>query len=131
MLAHEQLPVSLFLGDPVATGNGNPTVTGDAVLVPVVYGYQIPMTDITVPVRSVVAAVDLKTGEAMTDVVSLPGDSSGITAVLQDGTLVSSIGDATTSAVSPLKPIMDLLLPKNLTVMDATGGIQVAIPVKN
>ena len=131
LLAHEQLPVSLFLGDPVATGNGNPTVTGDAVLVPVVYGYQIPMTDITVPVRSVVAAVDLKTGEAMTDVVSLPGDSSGITAVLQDGTLVSSIGDATTSAVSPLKPIMDLLLPKNLTVMDATGGIQVAIPVKN
>ena len=131
LLAHEQLPVSLFLGDPVATGNGNPTVTGDAVLVPVVYGYQIPMTDITVPVRSVVAADDLKTGEAMTDVVSLPGDSSGITAVLQDGTLVSSIGDATTSAVSPLKPIMDLLLPKNLTVMDATGGIQVAIPVKN
>lgn len=130
-LAHQQLPVSLFLGDPVATGNGNPTVTRDAVLVPVVYGYQIPMTNITVPVHSVVAAVDLKTGEAMVDVVSLPGDSSGITAVLRDGTLMSSIGDATTSAVSPLKPFIDLLLPKNLTVMPAVGGIQVAIPDKH
>jgi hypothetical protein len=91
------LPASLFLGDPVATDNGNPTVTRDAVLIPVVYGYQILMTNITMPVRSVVAAVDLKTGEAMVHVVSLPGDSSGITAVSRDGTLMSSSGDATTS----------------------------------
>jgi hypothetical protein len=33
--------------------------------------------------------------------------------------------------VSPLKPFIDLLLPKNLTVMPAVGGIQVAIPDKN
>lgn len=128
-LLQERLPSSFLFGDPLATGNGNPTVTTDAVLVPVVYGYVVPIMGFTVPVLSVVAALDLKTGEAVGDVVSLPSDSSGITAVLPDGTIVSSIGSALTSAVSPLKPLMDVLLPGELVMMGAVGGVQVALPV--
>lgn len=130
-LAREQLPSSFLLGDPVATGNGNPTVTSDAVLVPVVYGYNVPVLGFTAPVRSVVAALDLQTGEAIRNVVSLPDDSSGITAVLPSGVIVSSIGAVLTSAVSPTKAVIDLLLPGNLTMMDATGGVQVALPKPN
>jgi outer membrane protein assembly factor BamB len=125
----KRLPSSVLFGDPVAAGNGNPTVTADAVLVPVVYGYNVPLLGFTAPVQSVVAALDLKTGEAVGDVVSLPGDSSGITAVLPDGTIVSSIGDALTSAVSPLQPLMDVLLPGDLVMMGSVGGVQVALPV--
>lgn len=128
-LMPEGLPSSFLMGDPVAAGNGNPTVTSDAVLVPVVYGYTVPLLGFTAPVQSVVAALDLKTGEAVRDVVSLPGDSSGITAVLPNGTIVSSVGDALTSAVSPLKPVMDILLPGDLVMMGSAGGIQVALPV--
>ncbi|CAA0104774.1 Outer membrane protein assembly factor BamB [Halioglobus japonicus] len=125
----ERLPSSWVFGDPVATGNGNPMVTRDAVLVPVVYGYTIPLLGFTAPVQSVVAALDLKTGEAVRDLVTLPGDSSGITAVLPNGTIISSIGDVLTSAVSPLKPLVDMLLPGDLRMMDSTGGVQVALPV--
>ncbi len=127
-LAQTRLPSSFLLGDPVATGNGNPTVAADAVLVPVVYGYNVPMLGFTAPVYSVVEALDLKTGEAVRDVVGLPGDSSGITAVLPDGTIVSSIGAALTSAVRPLQGVIDLLLPDDLTMLGATGGVQVALP---
>jgi outer membrane protein assembly factor BamB len=125
----QRLPASFVFGDPVATGNGNPMVTDDAVLVPVVYGYPIPILGFTAPVQSVVAALDLKTGEAVRDLVTLPGDSSGITAVLPDGTVISSIGDTLTSAVSPLKPLVDMLLPGDLEMMGSTGGVQVALPV--
>ena len=104
-------------------------MTSDAVLVPVVYGYMMPFMSFTVPVKSVVAALDLKTGEAVRDVISLPGDSSGITAVLPNGTILSSIGDAMTSAVSPLKPIANMLLPGDLQMMSSAGGVQVALPV--
>jgi outer membrane protein assembly factor BamB len=128
-LLQEDLPSSWLFGEPVATGNGNPTVTSDAVLVPVVYGYTMPFMSFTVPVKSVVAALDLKTGEAVRDVISLPGDSSGITAVLPNGTILSSIGDAMTSAVSPLKPIANMLLPGDLQMMSSAGGVQVALPV--
>lgn len=123
------LPSSLLLGDPVAAGNGNPTVARDAILVPVTYGYDIPLLGFTAPVHSVVAALDLQTGEATIDVVSLPDDSSGITAVLPDGTLVNSVGAVLTSAVSPVKALVDLLLPGNLEMMGVTGGIQVARPI--
>ena len=125
----QRLPSSLLFGDPVAAGNGNPTVTADAVLVPVVYGYKVPLLGFTAPVQSVVAALDLKTGAAVRDVVSLPGDSSGITAVLASGAILSSVGDALTSAVSPLKPLLDVLLPGDLVMMGSTGGVQVALPV--
>jgi outer membrane protein assembly factor BamB len=124
-----QLPSSFLLGNPVAAGNGNPTVTRDAILVPVTYGYDIPVLGFPAPVRSVVAALDLQTGEATTDVVSLPDDSSGITAVLPDGTIVNSVGAVLTSAVSPVKALVDLLLPGNLAMMGVTGGIQVAVPI--
>jgi len=127
-LLPERLPSSWIFGDPVATGNGNPTVTADAVLVPVVYGYEVPLLGFTAPVQSVVAALDLQTGAAIDDVVQLPDDSSGITAVLPDGTVVNSLGAALTSAVSPLKPLIDLLLPGELTMMSPVGGMQVALP---
>jgi outer membrane protein assembly factor BamB len=40
-LATHNLPSSWLLGEPVAVGNGNPTVLKDHVLVPVVYGYEL------------------------------------------------------------------------------------------
>ena len=127
-LVNEQLPASFWFGDPVATGNGNPTVTSDAILVPVVYGYNVPLLGFTVPVQSVLAALDPRTGKAVANVVSLPGDSSGITAVLPSGAIVNSIGAVLTSAVSPTKRVMDLLLPQDLTMLGTTGGVQVALP---
>ncbi|MEZ5571104.1 MAG: PQQ-binding-like beta-propeller repeat protein [Halioglobus sp.] len=127
-LLPDELPSTLLLGDPVAAGNGNPTVTADAVLVPVVYGYNVPVLGFTAPVQSVVAALDLQTGKAMHNVVSLPDDSSGITAVLPNGTIVNSLGAVLTSAVSPARPLVDLLLPGELTMLGSTGGVQVAIP---
>ena len=130
-LAQAQLPPSFLFGDPVATGNGNPTITSDTVLVPVVYGYDMPILGFTAPVRSVVAALDLQTGKAIRDIISLPGDSSGITAVLPDGTIVNSVGGVLTSAVSRLKTLIDLLLPGNLTMMGTTGGVQVALPISD
>ena len=130
-LIPQDLPSSLLFGEPVAAGNGNPTVVSNAVLVPVVYGYTVPVLGFTAPVRSVVAALDLETGRAVHDVVTLPGDSSGITAMLPNGTIVSSIGDALTSAVSPLQPIMNMLLPGDLEMMKSVGGIQVALPVRD
>lgn len=127
-LARAQLPVSALLGEPVAVGNGNPTVTADAVLVPVTYGYHVPLLGFTAPVRSAVVALDLHTGKALRNLVSLPDDSSGVTAVLPDGTLISSLGAALTSAVSPLKLVIDLLLPQDLQMLGARGGVQVALP---
>ncbi|WP_101756850.1 PQQ-binding-like beta-propeller repeat protein [Oceanicoccus sp. KOV_DT_Chl] len=126
----KRLPSSWLLGEPVAVGNGNPTITADAILVPVIYGYEVSLFGrrFAVPVDSTVAAIDKATGKAMADIVSLPDDSSGITAVLADGTIVSSLGAATTSALSPLKFIVDRLLPGELTMLSAVGGVQVAIP---
>ena len=51
--------------------------------------------------------------------------------MLPNGAIVSSIGDALTSAVSPLQPIMDMLLPGDLEMMKSVGGIQVALPVRD
>ncbi len=123
-----QLPSSWLLGDPVAVGNGNPTITGDAILVPVIYGYKVPGLTFNLPVKSTVAALDKNTGRGAGDIVSLPDDSSGITAVLPDGTIVNSLGAALTSSISPLKAIADLVLPGELVMLEPVGGIQVAIP---
>jgi outer membrane protein assembly factor BamB len=126
----KQLPSSWLLGDPVAVGNGNPTITADAILVPIVYGYEVALlgSKFTLPVKSTIAAINKKTGKGMGDIVNLPDDSSGITVVLANGTIVSSLGAAMTSAISPLKTIADFVLPDELTMMEAEGGIQVAIP---
>lgn len=125
-----RFPGSWLFEDPGAVGNGNPTITGDAILVPVVYGYGVPLPgfDFSVPVASTIVAIDKRTGKGIGDVVELPDDSSGITAVLADGTIVSSLGGAMISALAPLKPIADLLLPGDFTMLEPTGGIQIAIP---
>lgn len=124
----QDTPKSLLLGDPVAVANGNPVVTADAVLVPMMYGYSIPFTNFSIPVRSVIAALDLTDGKAIREVVELIDDSSGITAVLHDGTLVNSIGSVMTSALNPLKPLVDFILPDNLSMLEPVGGIQVSVP---
>lgn len=124
------LPESRWLGPPVALANGNPTVVGDAVLVPVAYGYATQRgRRIPWPVRSALVAVDLATGKALRNVVDLADDSTGITAVLPDGTILSSLGAGITSAVSPLSGLARLLLPKGLALLEPVGGLQVSRPV--
>ena len=55
-LADARLPSSWVLGNPVAIGNGNPTVLDDFVLVPVAYGYQTELgRRIPWPVESTLA----------------------------------------------------------------------------
>ncbi|MDJ0847771.1 MAG: PQQ-binding-like beta-propeller repeat protein [Myxococcota bacterium] len=123
------LPSSFLLGDPVAIGNGNPTVTADGILVAVLYGYEVePGRRILLPFRSAVAALSPDTGRALAEVVSLPDDSAGITAVLADGTIVSSLGGVLSSAISPLAPWLGWLLPGDLELLSPRGGLQVARP---
>lgn len=131
-LTRAALPQSRALGAPVAMGNGNPTVVGDVVLVPVAYGYESKFSRrIPWPVRSSVVAVDLATGRGLRNVVELADDSTGITAVLPDGTILSSLGAGITSAVSPLSGIARMLLPSKIALLPPVGGLQVSRPVPN
>lgn len=128
-LAERALPSSWLLGDPVAIGNGNPTVVADAVLVPVVYGYETHLgRRIPWPVISSLVALDLETGRGMRDVVGLADDSTGVTAVLPDGTLVNSLGTALTSGAAPLAGVAGWLLPGGRELLLPRGGIQVSRP---
>jgi len=129
-LAAAALPSSWLLGDPVAIGNGNPTVVGDVVLLPVAYGYETTLgRRIPWVVQSSLVAIDTKTGKGLRDVVRLADDSTGITAVLPDGTIVNSLGTAITSGLAPLSGIASWLLPGDLRLLPATGGIQVSRPI--
>jgi hypothetical protein len=129
-LTRAALPTGRMLGEPVAMGNGNPTVVGDEVFVPVAYGYETHMgRRIPWPVRSFIVAVDGETGKGVRNVVELVDDSTGITAVLPDGTILSSLGAGITSAVSPLAGIARGLLPGDLEPLEAVGGLQVSRPV--
>ena len=62
--------------------------------------------------------------------VGLVDDSTGVTAVLPDGTLVSSLGTALTSGAAPLAAIAGWLLPDGLELLLPRGGIQVSRPRK-
>jgi hypothetical protein len=120
-----------MLGEPVAMGNGNPTVVGNEVLVPVAYGYETTFgRRIPWPVRSFLVAVDLETGKGLRNVVELVDDSTGITAVLPDGTILSSLGAGITSAVAPLRGLARGLLPGDLEPLAPVGGLQVSRPVE-
>lgn len=131
MLAATSLPSSWLLGDPIAIGNGNPTVIGDSVLLPVVYGYELWLgRDIPVFARSSLIAVDAKTGIGARNVVRLEDDSAGVTAILPDGTLINSLGGMSSSALSPLARYLNWLLPREHTVLVPRGGIQVSLPAK-
>lgn len=123
-------PSSWLLGEPAAIGNGNPTVTADAVVVPVVYGYHLELLGriIPLPVASTLVALDLKTGKAIENVIKLPDDSSGITAVLANGTIINSLGGVMSSSVKPLQTIINWLLPGELQLLEPIGGIQVSRP---
>jgi len=128
-LARAALPEGFLLGEPVAMGNGNPTVVAGEILVPVVYGYVTHLgRRIPWPVRSAVVAVDGATGKGVRDVVELLDDSTGITAVLPDGTILNSLGSGTTSAVSPLAGVARWLLPGDLAPLLPLGGLQVSRP---
>jgi len=129
-LATARLPKSFWLGEPRAIGNGNPTVVGGNVLVPVVYGYETNLFGRTIPwpVASAVVEVDGATGRGLRDVIDLPDDSTGITVVLADGTILSSLGTALTSGVAPLYGLADRLLPGDLKGMRATGGLFLSRP---
>ncbi|MEM9176471.1 MAG: PQQ-binding-like beta-propeller repeat protein, partial [Myxococcota bacterium] len=129
-LARARLPESFWLGEPVAIGNGNPTVVGDAVLVPVIYGYETHFFGRTIPwpVESTVVEVDAATGVGRRDLLDLPDDSTGITVVLADGTILSSLGTALTSGVAPLGGLADLLLPGDRRALRASGGLLLSRP---
>ncbi|MBW2267323.1 MAG: PQQ-binding-like beta-propeller repeat protein [Deltaproteobacteria bacterium] len=130
-LAAEKLPRSWLLGAAVAMGNGNPTVVKGAVLVPVLYGYEVEVgRTIPLPVFSSVVALDIETGVGLRDVVALEDDSTGVTAALPDGTLINSFGTAITSSVRPLAPLARWLLPGEHRLLRAVGGFQVSLPLQ-
>jgi len=128
-LADAALPSSWLLGDPVAIGNGNPTVVGGVVLVPVAYGYETTFgRRIPWLVQSSLVAIDAATGKGLRNVVVLADDSTGITSVLPDGTIINSLGTAITSGLAPLAGIADWVLPEDFHLLRAVGGIQVSRP---
>jgi outer membrane protein assembly factor BamB len=131
LVAAEGLPDLLGLGAPVAIGSGNPTLVAGEVLVPVLFGYRPGLAGfrLTVPVRAALVAVDARTGRGIRRVVALRDDSAGITAVLPDGTLMVSLGAATTSAVRGLHAPMRWLLPDGLEPLAPVGGLQVFRPL--
>lgn len=130
-LTAEALPEGFWLGEPVAFGNGNPTVLGDVVVVPVVYGYETTLFGRRVPwpVLSAVVAVDAETGVGVRNLLWLEDDSTGITSVLPDGRFLNSLGTAMTSGVRPLAAVADWLLPGDLEPLLPVGGLQVSRPV--
>lgn len=124
------LPKSFFFGEPVSIGNGNPTVLDDAIIVPIIYGYRLQLGDRLLPfsVQSKVVALDPKTGKGLRDIVSLPDDSSGITVVLKDGTIMNTLGAMITTSVEPMAGIVNVLLPRKLKLIPGEGGLSIAIP---
>ena len=140
-LADATVPPSWLLGDPVAIGNGNPTAVsraklgaaaggeGNVVLVPIAYGYETHVgRRIPWLVKSSLVAVDAETGKGLRDVVTLADDSTGITSVLPDGTIINSLGTAITSGLAPLAGVADWILPEDFHLLRAVGGIQVSRP---
>jgi outer membrane protein assembly factor BamB len=129
-LARKTLPSSWLLGEPVAVGNGNPTVLKGSVLVPVLYGYEVSLgKSILLPVMSSVVAIDLETGEGLRNVLTLKDDSAGVTAVLPDGTIINSLGAMSSSALGELAPFVNWLLPDDHRLIAPLGGVQISMPV--
>jgi len=97
--------------------------------VPVAYGYETRLgRRIPWLVKSSLVAIDAETGRGLRDVVALADDSTGITSVLPDGTIINSLGTAITSGLAPLAGIADWILPKGLHLLRPVGGIQVSRP---
>jgi outer membrane protein assembly factor BamB len=131
-LIKQALPRRWYLGGPIAISTGNPVVVNRMVISPVLYcyalgwgGWQIPL-----PIKSMLVAIDLRSGRGIKNILELPDDSSGITAVLPDGTIINSLGALLTSATQPLLRFTRWLLPDNTPQMPARGGIHIARPVQ-
>ncbi len=128
-LAAETLPSTWLLGDPVAAANGIPTVTEDAIVVPVAYGYKFWVgRTIVVPVENHVVAFDKETGKAFRNVVRISDDSSNTTPVLSNGIIMSPMGAAMSSGLTPLAKITRWFFPDGIEQVQTIGGLQVAIP---
>jgi outer membrane protein assembly factor BamB len=132
-LIQHALPSRWYLGGPIAISTGNPVAVNGAVLVPLLYCYSIGFGrwQVPIPVKSVLTAIDAYTGKGIRDVVTLADDSSGITAVLPDGTILNSFGAVVTSATLPVTKISRWLLPAGLSQLQPTGGFQVSRPANN
>ena len=78
---------------------------------------------------SSLVAVDAKTGKGVRNILSLADDSTGITVVLPDGSIINSLGTAMTSGATPLAGLARLLLPGDLEPLLPLGGFQVSRPV--
>ncbi len=129
-LARNTLPSSWLLGEPVAVGNGNPTVLKDSVLVPVLYGYEISLgKQVLLPVLSSLVAINLQTGRGLRNVLMLKDDSAGVTAVLPNGTIINSLGAMSSSALRKLAPFVSWILPGDFQLIAPLGGVQVSVPV--
>ena len=131
-LTRAALPDSFWLGAPVAIGNGNPTVLDDVVVVPVIYGYYTNLFGRRIPwsVRSSLIEIGRATGVGVRDVLELADDSTGITVVLGDGSVLSSLGTALTSGASQLEGVARWVLPGDRKPLVAKGGLQINRPVR-
>lgn len=128
-LAKETLPSHWLLGDAQGSGNGIPTVTEDAILVPIAYGYKFWVgRTLVVPVKNYVVAFDKETGVAFRNVVEIPDDSSNTTPVLANGIIMSPMGGSMTSGFAPLSKVTNWFMPDGLEQVQPVGGLQVAIP---
>lgn len=131
-LIAQELPKRWYLGGPIGISTGNPVIVNGAVLAPVLYSYSLGWGSrrIPIPIKVKLVAIDMSTGKGIRNVVDLADDSSGITAVLPDGTIVNSLGGVLTSATAPLARFTHWLLPAGVEQVQARGGIQVARPVQ-
>ncbi len=131
-LVQARLGAHWLFGQPVGSGSGNPTILDGELLVPIMYGYQFALGQRRLPLyaESWVTALDPATGKALRDVVRLPDDSSGITTVLPDGTILSSLGGVVTSSLRPLRGALNWLMPADHALLQVSGGVNIARPVR-
>ena len=129
-LVEEKLGSHWLFGDPVGSGSGNPTITNEGLIVPIAYGYSWMVGERRLPlyVKSSIVLFDTETGKAIRDVTDIPDDSSGITVVLDDGTILSSLGAVVTSSVNPLRGLLNWLMPGDYDMLHMVGGLHIARP---
>ena len=73
--------------------------------------------------------LDTSTGVAIRDVAQLPDDSSGVSVVLPDGTLLNSLGAVVTSSIQPLRHWFNWMMPGDYELLPMSGGLQIARPL--
>ena len=73
-------------------------------------------------------AFDKETGKAFRNVVRISDDSSNTTPVLSNGIIMSPMGAAMSSGLTPLAKITRWFFPDGIEQVQTIGGLQVAIP---